>query len=348
GISLFKIDLICLTHYHGDHIFGLPGLLQTMGSLGRLEPVHITGPVGLYDIMKPLLYLCQGLPFAVTLQEFCAESPAPQAVEQAPTVDMQPLLEALRAPLGNSETSAPQVPEQVPAMDMQPLLQALKEPLEKDTTPAKPLTKKQAAVAARQAEEATVKAKSAGETVPNIVGLPVILTAFPLSHRLPTVGYKITLPRVGKFQPEKALALGVPQRGWGKLQKGESVLLEDGKTLIEPAQVLGEARSGLSVVYATDTRICKGLHLAAKGADLLICDSTYPSDDYKDKAKEFGHSTFPQVAKLAAAQGAKRLWLTHFSAAIPEPAEHLEQATAHFAAAEIGFDGESIDLVFEE
>ncbi len=318
GISLFKIDLICLTHYHGDHIFGLPGLLQTMGSLGRLEPVHITGPEGLYDIMKPLLFLCQGLPFAVTLQEFCGEAPALQPVEQAPAVDIQPLL------------------------------QALQEPLEKDTAPAKPLTKKQAAVAVRQAEEAAVKAKSAGETVANIAGLPITLTAFPLSHRVPTVGYKITLPRVGKFQPEKALALGVPQRGWGKLQKGESVLLEDGKTLIEPAQVLGEARSGLSVVYATDTRICKGLHLAAKGADLLICDSTYPSDEYKDKAKEFGHSTFPQVAKLAAAQGAKCLWLTHFSAAIPDPAEHLEQATTHFAAAEIGFDGKTIDLVFEE
>lgn len=305
GISLFKIDLICLTHYHGDHIFGLPGLLQTMGSLGRLEPVHITGPEGLYDIMKPMLMLCQGLPFAVTLQEFCAEPTASQAVGGEPTL---------------SEGAAP----------------------------AKPLTKKQAATAARAAEEATVKAKSTGESVANIAGLPITLNAFPLSHRVPTVGYKITLPRVGKFQPEQARALGVPQRGWGKLQKGESVLLDDGVTFITPEQVLGAPRSGLSVVYATDTRICKGLHLAAKGADLLICDSTYPSDDYKDKAKEFGHSTFPQVAKLAAAQGAKRLWLTHFSAAIPEPAEHLEQATAHYPNAEIGTDGKTIDLIFEE
>ncbi len=329
GISLFKIDLICLTHYHGDHIFGLPGLLQTMGSLGRVEPVHITGPEGLYDIMKPILTLCQGLPFAVTLQEFCAEGQG-----DAPAGE------------GEAQLSAPQG-GQATVADVAPGVEIAPTDSRQGTAPAKPLTKKQAATAVRAAEEAAVKAKSAGQSVANIAELPITLNAFPLSHRVPTVGYKITLPRVGKFLPEKARALGVPQRGWGKLQKGEDVLLDDGVTIITPQQVLGAPRSGLSVVYATDTRICKGLHLAAKDTDLLICDSTYPSDEYKDKAKEFGHSTFPQVAKLAAAQGAKRLWLTHFSAAVPEPAEHLANATAHYPAAEIGADGKTIDLVFE-
>ncbi len=358
GISLFKIDLICITHYHGDHIFGLPGLLQTMGSLGKETPVLIIGPVGLAEMMKPILYLCQGLPFEVQLQEFCAEvaleekttpeSAQNVAAEREETSKLA--IESGQMPAPNLAAST--APEQGAQMQTSPLQTEAQQGVPAQTAPVpstgKPLSKKQAALAAQVAADAAIKAKSAGETVKEIAGLPITLTAFPLSHRVPCVGYKITLPRVGKFQPQKALALGVPQRSWARLQKGEDVLLEDGVTCITPSQVLGEARSGLSVVYGTDTRICKGLHLAAKDADLLICDSTYPSDEYKEKAKEFGHSTFPQVAKLAAAQGAKRLWLTHFSAAIQAPEEHLENATAHFAAAEIGFDGKSIDLIFEE
>ena len=64
-VSLLKIDLIALTHYHGDHIFGLPGLLQTMGSLGRTEAVTITGPEGLDAAMAPILALAGELPFKV-------------------------------------------------------------------------------------------------------------------------------------------------------------------------------------------------------------------------------------------------------------------------------------------
>ena len=45
-----KLDAICLTHYHGDHIFGLPGLLQTLGCQGRERPLTIYGPEGLGEI----------------------------------------------------------------------------------------------------------------------------------------------------------------------------------------------------------------------------------------------------------------------------------------------------------
>ena len=51
GCSLFKLDAILLTHYHGDHIFGLPGLLQTMGALGRQAPVVVAGPPGLRSLL---------------------------------------------------------------------------------------------------------------------------------------------------------------------------------------------------------------------------------------------------------------------------------------------------------
>jgi ribonuclease Z len=57
GVSLMKTEIIALTHYHGDHIFGLPGLLQTMCSMGRTEPLYLTGPEGLKEAMEPILRL---------------------------------------------------------------------------------------------------------------------------------------------------------------------------------------------------------------------------------------------------------------------------------------------------
>ena len=46
GVNLMKLDAICLTHYHGDHIFGLPGLLQTLGCQGRERLLTLYGPEG--------------------------------------------------------------------------------------------------------------------------------------------------------------------------------------------------------------------------------------------------------------------------------------------------------------
>ncbi len=68
-VSLMDVDLIALTHYHGDHIFGLPGLLQTMGCLGRTDPLAITGPKGLGEAMGPVMQLAGRQPFDVRLLE---------------------------------------------------------------------------------------------------------------------------------------------------------------------------------------------------------------------------------------------------------------------------------------
>ena len=63
GCSLYKLDAILLTHYHGDHIFGLPGLLQTQGALGRTAPVTVAGPPGLRALLELVLQLTGPLPF---------------------------------------------------------------------------------------------------------------------------------------------------------------------------------------------------------------------------------------------------------------------------------------------
>lgn len=69
GVSLMKIDVIALTHYHGDHTYGLPGLLQSMAMAGRTEPVYVLGPKGLHEAMRPFMMLCPRLPFELRFAE---------------------------------------------------------------------------------------------------------------------------------------------------------------------------------------------------------------------------------------------------------------------------------------
>lgn len=67
GVSLMKTDVIALTHYHGDHIFGLPGLLQTMSIMGREEPLTITGPGNIEKELEHILALAGWLPYPLRL-----------------------------------------------------------------------------------------------------------------------------------------------------------------------------------------------------------------------------------------------------------------------------------------
>lgn len=69
GWSVKQIDHILITHFHGDHVVGLPGLLMTMGNNGRTEPVHIWGNPGLQRILDGLLVVCSQLPFEVVCHD---------------------------------------------------------------------------------------------------------------------------------------------------------------------------------------------------------------------------------------------------------------------------------------
>ena len=67
GISLMKTDIFAITHYHGDHFFGLPGLLQTMMCLNRTTKLYITGPEGLNEALEPILKLAGYMTFDIEL-----------------------------------------------------------------------------------------------------------------------------------------------------------------------------------------------------------------------------------------------------------------------------------------
>lgn len=65
GWSFKPIDVICFTHYHGDHISGLPGLLLTMGNADRTEPLTLIGPKGLERVVNALRVIAPELPFSI-------------------------------------------------------------------------------------------------------------------------------------------------------------------------------------------------------------------------------------------------------------------------------------------
>lgn len=69
GWSFKPIDVICFTHYHGDHISGLPGLLLTMGNADRREPLTLIGPKGLERVVSALRVIAPELPFEIRYVE---------------------------------------------------------------------------------------------------------------------------------------------------------------------------------------------------------------------------------------------------------------------------------------
>ncbi len=69
GWSPKPVDIMCFTHYHADHISGLPGLLLTMGNAERTEPLMLYGPKGLGRVVNALRVIAPELPFPIQYNE---------------------------------------------------------------------------------------------------------------------------------------------------------------------------------------------------------------------------------------------------------------------------------------
>lgn len=69
GWSMHDIDTICITHVHGDHVSGLPGLLLSMGNAERKDALRIIGPKGTKRVVESLLIVAPGLPFPILYEE---------------------------------------------------------------------------------------------------------------------------------------------------------------------------------------------------------------------------------------------------------------------------------------
>jgi len=163
-------------------------------------------------------------------------------------------------------------------------------------------------------------------------------------HVVPSLAYAlIEKPRPGRFNPEKAKALGIPEGPlWSKLQHGSAVKLPNGR-VVKSEEVVGPPRPGRKVVYSGDTRPTENVAELAQKADLLIHDGTL-DDELTDKAYEDGHSTSSQAAEIANKAKVKWLIQTHISARYKNANVLLEQARKIFAKTDIAEDFMKIDL----
>lgn len=245
------IDGICITHFHADHISGLPGLLLTLGNEGREEPLHLYGSKGLEAVVNALRVIVPELPFDLLFHE----------------------------------------------LDME-------------------------------------------ESRFSCAGLT--LDAFPLSHNMPCLGYRLSLQRKRKFDPQRARERGIPIQYWGRLQRGESI------GSYTPEDVLGDARKGLSILYATDTRPVPAIARLGSGADLMVLEGMYGAPEKQPRAEEARHMMMQEAALIAREAQAKALWLTHFSPATSEPEAYKEELCELFPHTTIGTDGLTTTLRFEK
>lgn len=168
--------------------------------------------------------------------------------------------------------------------------------------------------------------------------------AFKTDHVVPSFGYAlIEKPRPGRFNPEKANVLDVPEgKLWSQLQYGKKVKLADGR-VIDPKQVMGAPRQGRKIVYSGDTRPAKSLTEIARNADLLIHEATF-DDELLERAQEDGHSTPSHVAEIAKNAQVKRLVLTHISARYKNAQILLEQARKIFPNVDLAEDFMKIEI----
>ncbi|WP_048125511.1 ribonuclease Z [Methanosarcina lacustris] len=160
---------------------------------------------------------------------------------------------------------------------------------------------------------------SPGDTVE---GERYVVRALKTEHSIPSLGYALVEnPRLGRFNREKAIELGVsPGPLFAKLQRGSPVEV-DGR-FVRPEEVMGIPRSGRTVVYTGDTRPCKAVLEASRDADLLIHDSSF-ADEMADWAEESMHSTAGEVAALAKEAGVRKLVLTHISSRYTDDVEPI-------------------------
>ncbi len=171
---------------------------------------------------------------------------------------------------------------------------------------------------------------------------------FLVQHGTSAVGYALREnPRLGRFDVDRARALGVPEgRLFGRLHRGEAV--DIGGRIVLPEEVVGDPRPGRLVVYTGDTRPSSETVEVARGADALIHEATF-LDDEAERAHETFHSTAKGAALVAQEAKVERLLLTHISARYSEdPGPLAEEAREVFSEAVVAQDGMSIEIGYRQ
>jgi len=173
--------------------------------------------------------------------------------------------------------------------------------------------------------------------------------AFRTDHTASSLGFALVeADRLGRFDVGKALAAGVPEGPlFGRLHRGEDVELPDG-TVVRANDLVGDSRPGRKLVYSADTRPCQATREAAEGADLLVHEATFGTED-GSRAVETRHSTAREAAEVAVDAGVRQLILTHFSARHSEqPGRLVAEARKVFPQVSAAEDGMVVEPALQE
>ena len=160
------------------------------------------------------------------------------------------------------------------------------------------------------------------------------IEAYFLEHGVDNIGWRVTEPDVHKFDKEKLKKCGVH----GPLVKeleGKGAILIDGKTIT--LEDVSWVRKGDTFAIVIDTLPSKNAVKVAKGAKLLLCESTY-LEEHKQLAKKHRHITAKQAANIAKEAEVGHLILTHFSARYLDLEPFLEEARPIFPNTDVADD----------
>lgn len=155
------------------------------------------------------------------------------------------------------------------------------------------------------------------------------VTALPLRHSTTAYGYRLAEPDGWRMLPERLAAHGVRGPMVGELQRRGSVTTAQGRR-VELADC-ARPRRGQVMAFVMDTAECEEAVELARGADMLVIESTY-LDTEEHLAHSYGHLTARQAGRVAARAGARTLVLTHISERYEEhdDARFLAEAAAEF------------------
>lgn len=155
-------------------------------------------------------------------------------------------------------------------------------------------------------------------------------------HPVPSLAYRIEEHgKRGRFDGEKARALGIRGPDFSRLEAGETVRVQDRE--VRPDDVMGPPRPGRSIVYSGDSAPTDKIAALARGATLLIHEAT-TSQELEHEANAWGHSSARQAGAIAKEAEVGELFLTHFSARYKE-LEPLEgEARALFPGSRVARD----------
>lgn len=177
---------------------------------------------------------------------------------------------------------------------------------------------------------------------PGIVAMEDDLTveARALDHVIDCYGYSITEKDTYTLHPAKLERLGI--RG-----ADIAILKNEGRFTVHGRQVkvreVGTLKPGQKIAFVMDTRLCQSARDLAKGADLLICESTFLSSE-ADHAEKYGHLTAAQAARIAREAEVGQLVLTHFSGRHPDARVFNQEAAEIFPRVFVARDGDCLDI----